>query len=117
MRIWLAAVTWLAVAACDSSEPPPAPSRPPVVIAEAEIKRGVDACTSYVEQICACQAEGAKQQCALAKAMPEAIEIARRLAINPKADPADARQAAGSIRKTVKQCIEQIARLPELGCS
>jgi len=57
-----------------------------------------------------------KQDCELAKAMPEGIEVAKRLALNPKAEPEDSLQAASSVRKTVKQCIEKTARLPAEGC-
>jgi hypothetical protein len=110
-----ALVTMLLAAGCSKRDDAPARDLEPA-IAEAEIQRGLDACTAYVAQICACTSEAAVQECGLARAAPEAIALARGRATNSKAEPEDAHQAAGTIRKTVKYCIEQTAKLPELGC-
>jgi hypothetical protein len=106
------------VVACGKQDAPP-PASPPPAIAESELKRGVDACEAYVQQICDCATHSATEQqaCALAKGLPDAIAIARRIAQNPKAEREDALQAADSIRKTVKQCIEEAAALATRGCS
>lgn len=101
--------------ACSKKQDEPPPTTPPQ-ISEAELKQAVDACTAYAEKLCACTAPAAKEECPLAKGVPEAIDVAKRLATNPKADVADAAQAASSIKKMLKRCVEQTARLPELGC-
>jgi hypothetical protein len=108
---WL--VVALLLAACSRAEQDA--GQP--AISDAEVKRGLDACNAYAAKLCACTADAAKEQCKLAKLMPESIEVARSIAQNPKAEPADSLQAAGTIRKTIKQCIEETARLPELGCT
>ncbi|MBA2542399.1 MAG: hypothetical protein H0V17_22345 [Deltaproteobacteria bacterium] len=119
MRALQIALVVVGLAAC-KSEPPPIvkeedkkPLLPP-----AELQRASEACAGYVAKVCAC-AETAldlKEECALAKLLPEAIDLAKRLASSPKADGEDAVQAAANVRKTVRQCIEKTAKLPERGC-
>jgi hypothetical protein len=113
---WLAIL--LVVGACSKSSTEERPAEPPPLIPADEIKRAADACAGYVTRVCACAetVAAAKEDCALAKSLPDAIDVARRLAANPKADQEDAVQAAGSVRKTVKVCIEKTAKLAELGC-
>jgi hypothetical protein len=79
-----------------------------------EVKRSEDACKVYVERGCACPA--AAQLCGLAKALPDAIRIAFEVAASPESKPDVVRQSYASVRKTVKECIEQTAKLPSLGC-
>jgi hypothetical protein len=118
MRWLLALALALACGCSKSTEPPPKPDQPPPAIPEAELKRAIDACDAYVAKVCKCAETEpkAKQPCDLAKGQPEAIAIAQRLAQNPRADREDSLQAADSIRKTTKSCIEQTAKLPDLGC-
>ena len=103
---------------CSKAEDPPKVEEPPALLPPAELQRAADACASYVTSVCKCAetVAAAKEECALAKTLPEAIDVAKRLAANPKADREDAVQAAGSVRKTVRQCIEKTAKLPALGC-
>lgn len=115
---WLLACVLVGALGCaKKDEAPPVETKPPPIPA-AELARGQDACKAYVEQICGCAAtvEAAQQPCTLAKALPDAIEVAMQVAVNPDAKPKDALQAADSIRKTIAQCIEQTAQLPALGC-
>jgi hypothetical protein len=111
MRWMLAAIVLVAACSKSSSEEAQQPA-----ISDAEVQRSLDACNAYVAKLCACTAEPAKQECKLATLIPESIEVARSLAQNPKAEPADSAQAAASIRKTVKRCVEETVKLPELGC-
>lgn len=103
---------------CSKSSTEDKPPEPPPLLPAEELARAADACQGYVTRVCACAetVAAAKEDCALAKSMPDAIDVAKRLAANPKADKEDAVQAAGSVRKTVKQCIEKTAKLPALGC-
>jgi hypothetical protein len=112
------AVALVAASAC-SKQDEPAREQPPLpTIADVEVKRALDACEDYVARACKCSetVPAAAEPCTLAKLLPESIEVAKRLANNPKAAREDALQAANSIRKTVKQCVEQTAKLPALGC-
>ncbi len=103
--------------ACAKKQEPPPPSKVPALTAE-EVQRSTDACKSYVDKVCACAAQvpAAKQQCDLAKALPEAVQIGVEVAANPETKPQDIYGAQGSVRKAVKTCIEQTAKLPSLGC-
>ncbi len=96
--------------------PPPATTEP--AIPEAEIKRGQDACNGYVAKLCACAetVPAAKDKCELAKSLPEAITVATGVTMSKDSSTKDVKQAAASIRATIKSCIEQTAQLPALGC-
>ena len=91
----------------------PAPSVP-----EPELARGRDACKAYVEKVCECAKTVAAvaEQCKLAKALPDAIEVAVGLTMAADTKRIDVLQGADTIRKTVAECIEQTAKLPSLGC-
>jgi hypothetical protein len=114
MRLALALV--LAVLACSKSKSEEPPAEPPPLLSASELKLAADACKAYVDKVCACEVAEAKEECKLARGVPDAVDLAKRLAANPKADPADAKQAASSVRKTVKNCIERTAALPAMGC-
>lgn len=116
MTRWLIALTF--VAACSKKQdapPPPANDNPR--IPETEIKRGTDACKAYVEKVCACTTPEAQQACPLAKALPDAMTTGLEIAMNPETSRRDVVQANDMIRKTMKECIEQAAKLPSLGCN
>lgn len=113
------AVLALVVACSKTEAPPPAEGdKPPALLPPEELKRADEACNEYVAKVCACaETVPAKQEdCALSKAIPDAIGVAKRLAANPKADREDAVQAAGNVRKTVRACIEKTAKLASEGC-
>lgn len=80
-----------------------------------EVKRGQDACNAYVEKVCACTAPAAAQECKLARALPDALQLSLSIAAGTqKAD--EARSAIQEVRKVTKGCIESLAQLPALGC-
>lgn len=113
---WLGLVL---LVACSKSDAPPAPVEDkPALLPPAELQRADAACTEYIAKVCACAetVPAKKEDCALSKAIPDAIDVAKRLAANPKADREDAVQAAGSVRKTVRTCIEKTAKLSTEGC-
>lgn len=85
-------------------------------IAPTELKRGEDACKAYVDKVCACTAPDAANACKLARALPDAMRVALEVAASPDSTRADVLQANDSVRKTIKECIEQTAKLPSLGC-
>jgi hypothetical protein len=111
-----AACLALAGAACKKQQPPPPADRP--TMAATEIKRDQDACKTYVDKVCAC-AQGApamQQPCALARALPDAIQVSLDVAANPESSRLDVLQALDSVRKIAKECIEETAKLPAAGC-
>jgi hypothetical protein len=112
---WLAALG-LAGAACKNHEPPPTTNVP--VMPVTEIKRGQDACKAYVAKVCGCAETDAAlhQPCELARALPDAIEVSLSVATNPDSTRQDVVQAHDSVRKIVKECIEQTAKLAAAGC-
>ena len=112
---WLLVV--LALAACSKKEQaagPPPEDKPQ--IPQTELKRGRDACGDYVAKICACTVPDAARLCGLAKALPDAITTGLEVATNPGSTRRDVLQSNDMIRKTMKECIEQTAKLPSLGC-
>jgi hypothetical protein len=104
-------------AACNSGKeaPPPAAAAP---IGEAELRRGKDACAAYVDQVCTCAETvmAAQRPCALSRALPESIDVAIEVSAHPDTERRDVVQSAAAVRKTIARCIEQTAKLPELGC-
>jgi hypothetical protein len=82
----------------------------------AELQRGKDACTDYVEKVCACTTPAAQDACKLAKALPDALQVGVEISISPDSDKRAVLHANDSIRKTIKECIEKAASLPSLGC-
>jgi hypothetical protein len=115
-RLVLAA---LLLTACKKQEakqheqPPATPQMP-----AAEVKRSEDACKTYVERVCACATTvpAVAKQCELARALPEAVRIGLEVAASPDSKPDIVQQSFASVRKTAKECIEQLAKLPSLGC-
>ena len=108
----------LVVVACSTKpEPPPAPAKAPAMSVE-EVQRSRDACNAYVEKVCACadKVEAAKPACGLAKALPDAVRLGLEVAASPDSTRDDVLQSQASVRKTVKECIEDTAKLPALGC-
>ena len=89
--------------------PPPIPAT--------EVQRGQDACKAYVAKVCACTRRPRE-------AAVRAREGAARGDRDRPPDRGEPRieaaghvlQAQDSVRKTMKECIEQIAKLPALGC-
>ena len=81
-----------------------------------EVQRGQDACNAYATKVCACTSPAAQKACPLAKALPEALQLALSTSLNPSTDREDALRAQTNIRETAKNCIEQAAKLPAIGC-
>lgn len=117
MRSAALLVAALAVAGCKKSEKAAEPPKIERMSAD-EIKRSEDACTIYVERVCACATTvaAASQPCQLARALPDAVRIALDVASYPDSKPDVVLQSYASVRKTAKECIEQTAKLPALGC-
>ncbi len=109
----LALVLALAAAACSKKVEEKKPVTP---LPAAEVARDRDACKAYVDKVCACTAPAAQKQCPLAKALPDALNLALDTALNPATEHDDALRAQVNVRETVKECIEQTAKLPALGC-
>jgi hypothetical protein len=87
-----------------------------LTLTEVEIKRGVDACAAYAQQVC----ELAKRKpergdlaeaCKLAPARGEAMRTALEIAQHPETARRDVLQAQDSLRKTMDHCIEDVAKL------
>ena len=105
------------VACSKKAAPAPEQDHPAVPqLSATEVQRSRDACTAYADRVCACTAPAAQQQCTLAKGMPAAIELALGLMASPDSKRQDALAAEVNVRETVKECIEETAKLPALGC-
>lgn len=111
-------VALLAATGCKKKDAEPSQSGAAPQMPAAEIQRSQDACKHYVERVCACAAQvpDVAKQCELARALPEAVRIGLEVAASPDSKPDIAQQSLTSVRKTAKECIEQTAKLPALGC-
>lgn len=105
--------TFALAVACTAEAPKP---KPPPPMSPVEVKRAQDACQAYADRTCACGSPAAKRQCSLAKALPSAVQLALEVVNSPASRPQDAARAQVNVRETVKECIEQSAKLPTLGC-
>ena len=88
----------------------------------AEKKRGEDACTAYVKQLCDCAAAkpadtALAERCDLKKAKPEALELLYGVIDDPKSSEDSSLRAQVEARKLIGKCIEETVQLPSLGCS
>lgn len=116
-RVAILVVALVATAGCKKQEKtrsePAAPTMP-----AAEVQRSKDACAHYVERVCACAAQvpDLAKQCELSRALPDAVRIGLEVAASPDSKPDIVQQSYASVRKTAKECIEQTAKLPSLGC-
>jgi hypothetical protein len=114
----LVALSLTAAAGCKKKEAEPRRNHAVEQMPAAEVQRSQDACNAYVERVCACAAQvpAASQQCQLARALPDAVRIGLEIAASPDTKPDVVSQSILSVRKTAKECIEQTAQLPSLGC-
>jgi len=83
-----------------------------------EVKRARDACQAYVDKVCACAetVPAMKQPCRLSRALPDAIQVNLEVGASDDTTRRDALQTQDSVRKIVKECIEELAKLPAAGC-
>ena len=105
----------LVLVACSKASAPPPPKQLPPLPA-VEVQRGQDACAAYATKVCACTSPGGQKACPLAKALPDALKLALDTSLNPETDRDNALRAQVNVRETAKECIEQAAKLPSLGC-
>lgn len=92
------------------------------VMTPAERKRGEDACTTYVKQLCACAAarpDDARlaEQCQLKQAKPEALGLLLAVDDDAKASEDSRMRAQIEARKLIAKCVMEHASLPSLGCN
>lgn len=107
----------LALLGCAKKQEAPQETPVPAMSAE-EQQRSRDACADYVKRVCACaeKVPAVKQQCDLARSLPDAVRLGLEVSASPDSKPNDVIGAQGSVRKAVKECIEETAKLPSLGC-
>ena len=101
------------VAGCAKEPPKPAPV---AGLSAAEIQRAREACRAYADAACRCAGSAGAQQCALAKPLPEALEMAIQAADQAGEAPTTQPRAEVLVRETVKECVDALAKLPALGC-
>jgi hypothetical protein len=106
------------VASCKKTSPREAAPEKVEPMSADEVKRSQDACQAYVDRACACAqtVPAVERQCQLARAAPDAVRVALDFATSPDSKPDIVRRSYASVRKTVKSCIEETAKLPAAGC-
>jgi hypothetical protein len=115
---WLCALVLVVACAKKQEDAPPPPTNNDPAIPAAELKRGEDACTAFMQKACACgeTVPAAKSQCEAGKAFIEAVRMGTELTMSKDSSGKDVKQAVMTIRKTIAECIQQTAQLPTLGC-
>jgi hypothetical protein len=111
MKIAIAAA--LLVFGCAKHEEQQRPVEP---LPAAEVARAHEACQSYVDKVCGCTAPAAQKQCTLAKPLPQALDLALQTAANPGEERDSQLRSQVFVRETVKECVEELAKLPAIGC-
>lgn len=98
--------------ASDSAAPAVSP------LPKAEAERGLQACQAYVARLCACaesQPELA-EECALARARPQAFQLNLDLSATPGLEGAEQKAVKVEARKIAAACFEDEARLDPETC-
>jgi hypothetical protein len=119
VRCVIAVALAVALAACKSGASTPSGEGSATVRMSAdEERRGRDACKAYLAQVCACadRVPALVDECRLARGGPEAVQLGLDIAAGSETTKQDALGALASVRKTVKRCIEQTAKLASSGC-
>jgi hypothetical protein len=103
----------------DKPAPPPDQRPPPITVEEKT--RNADACTAYVDQICACaKAHPDKAEvvelCRSDTPLPAALSLSMATAENPASTRNDLLLTQAQARKIATSCLDQTAKLPSLGC-
>ena len=93
---------------------PPAASTDDIIMPAAEMTRARDACADYIKKVCACTKPEAVEECKLAKLIPDAIDVAREVSVNPESERDTVLRSNHLIRQNVKSCIQKSAALT--GC-
>ena len=113
---------WLLVlalcAGCKQHSDAPPPPRDLPALPASEVKRAQEACQTYVDKVCACArtVPAMADPCARARALPDAIQVELDVGASPDSTRRDALQINDSVRKIVKECIDETAQLPAAGC-
>ena len=117
-----ALVILVALASCNKAEKsaPKDPDRPPPMTVE-EQTRNTDACKAYAEQVCACATAHPDKTlvvdlCKYDKGLSDALSLVMATARNTESKPDDVLLAQTKARKIATQCLDQLAKLPTLGC-
>jgi len=122
---WLVAALLACAMGCAKSAdeaPPPAPAPTGAdrieLVPAAEIARGKDACQAYVDRACACAktVPAAADACKLAPGGLASLRTSIEVSQSPDSSRKDVIDVEHNIRKIVKSCVEETAKLPLLGC-
>lgn len=110
----------LVLAACGAKDDDPPEWTAPPVMEPAEQQRGLQACTAYVERLCACAETHADlaDQCTLARSQPEALDQLLGMVNGDEGKLGDReiREAQHSARRIIKDCFEKDAALSPTRC-
>ena len=119
---WALAVLLLAAACSKKADDKPAAviERPPPITIE-EASRNTEACKRYAEEVCACAAAhpdktDVAEMCKYDQGLGDALALVMETARNTETKPEDVRLAQAKARKIATQCLDQLAKLPTLGC-
>lgn len=118
MRAALLLAMGLGLAGCaKQKEKPPAPANPSG-LTEVEVQRAKEACADYQARVCQAATKAPErpelaEACRLAPSLSDAMQTALETSVHPESTPRDAKQAQDALRKTMRHCVEELAKLPQ----
>lgn len=87
-------------------------------LSEVEIQRAREACADYQARVCQAAAKAPErpelaEACRLAPSTTDAMRTALEVSAHPESAPRDVKQAQDAVRKTMRHCVEELAKLPQ----
>ena len=107
------------IAACSQSDAPaPAASETQVRLSQAEVDRGVEACRTYVNRLCACAKTNSQltDSCQTAKDIPETLRLSIEASFSKAISEKDRWKIIYNTRERIKTCIEKDNQLDPSSC-
>ena len=117
---WVVVAVLVAGAVACKQEAPDRGARP-APISASERKRGGDACSAYLEKVCACARSrpaetDLAERCKLDVSLGEALELVLTVDDNPEATATDVWRAQDQARKIAANCLQSINEVAARGC-
>lgn len=118
MRRALLVAMGLALGGCAKKKEERPAAANPAGLTEVEVKRAKEACADYQARVCQAATKAPErpelaEACRLAPSLADAMRTALGISAHPESAPRDAKQAQDALRKTMRHCVEELAKLPQ----
>lgn len=118
MRGALLLALGLALAGCAKKKEKQPAAANPTGLTEVEVQRAKEACADYQARVCDAATKAPErpelaEACRLAPSASDAMRTALEISAHPESAPRDVKQAQDALRKTMRHCVEELAKLPQ----